>query len=81
MSKPLKIVLLAMSVSGCDDLASPPAVCTWHEVEIQQVAEDQTTMGCIGTNWSTYVRRAGGEVQRLCGNYGDKGTRMKVCLP
>lgn len=66
------IAAIALALAACSSGVETPITMT-----IYHVAEDQTTMGCIGTNWSTYVRADDGRAARLCGQWGPVGAEIR----
>lgn len=46
-------------------------------VTIYKVSENKSVMGCIGTDWNTYVRTDDNRVSMVCGDWGTPGTKLK----
>lgn len=71
----LVAMLAAMlALVACSEGTKSPVTMT-----VVEVYEDAAPLGCIGTNWNTFVRSDDNRVSRLCGRWGKPGDKIAGC--
>lgn len=63
-------LLILLLVGGCGEIRQVDA-------EIVKVPNDDTAMGCVGTDSRTVFRTEEGYTDYLCGDYGTAGDKVK----
>jgi hypothetical protein len=61
---------LTCSLYGCGEVTKVDAV-------IVKVVDDNSNMGCIGTDKRTIIRTETGNISYICGDYGKEGDKIK----